>query len=207
KGEYANFSFFPGDELAKVTFNDKMDALWNTPEVIQQDNLGIAAYEKPAMMLNALRNIVLGPKRFDAAFREYVRRWAFKHPTPWDFFRTMENVGGEDLSWFWREWVFNTWKLDMAVVGVKYEDNGRPEKGAAITIENLEKMAMPVTVLIKESNGNQKRVNLPVEVWQRGSEWTFIVYPTSKITDVIIDPDKQLPDINRQNNNLNTKGF
>ena len=81
------------------------------------------------MMLNALRDVVLGPERFDAAFREYVSRWAFKHPTPWDFFHTMENVGGEDLGWFWRGWVLNTWKIDQSVKGVKYIDNV-PEKGA-----------------------------------------------------------------------------
>lgn len=207
KGEYASFSFFPGDEIIKATFNEKMDPLWAIPEVIQQNNLGIAAYEKPSMMLNALRDVVLGPKRFDAAFREYINRWAFKHPTPWDFFHSMENVSGEDLSWFWREWVFNNWKLDLALGGVKYEDDNNPQKGAAITILNQEKMAMPVTVEIKETNGKQYRINLPVEVWQRGSEWTFYVAPSSKIADVIIDPDKVLPDINRKNNNLNTKGF
>ncbi|GAC1419513.1 MAG: M1 family metallopeptidase [Flavisolibacter sp.] len=207
KGEYAHFSFFPSEEVAKTVFSDRVDGLWNIPEVIQQDNLGIAAYEKPAIMLNALRNVVLGPKRFDAAFKEYIRRWAFKHPTPWDFFRTMENVGGEDLSWFWREWVLNNWKLDLAVAGVVYNDSLNPQKGAAVTIENLNKMAMPVTVLVKEANGNQQKINLPVEVWQRGPIWTFILYPTSRITDVIIDPDKLLPDINRENNNLNIKAF
>ena len=207
KGEYASFSFFPGDEIIKATFNEKMDPLWAIPEVIQQNNLGIAAYEKPAMMLNALRDVVLGPKRFDAAFREYINRWAFKHPTPWDFFHSMENVSGEDLAWFWREWVFNNWKLDLALGSVKYEDDNNPQKGAAITILNQEKMAMPVTVEIKETNGKQYRINLPVEVWQRGSEWTFYVQPSSKIADVIIDPDKVLPDINRKNNSLATKGF
>ena len=68
-----------------------------------------------AQMLDALRNVVLGKDRFDAAFQEYINRWAFKHPTPWDFFHTMENVSGEDLSWFWRAWVLNTWKLDQTV--------------------------------------------------------------------------------------------
>ena len=142
-----------------------------------------------------------------ATLSEYVRRWAFKHPTPWDFFHTMENEGGEDLAWFWREWVFNNWKLDMAVGGIRYEDTSNPQKGAAITILNLDKMAMPVTVLIKESNGKQTRVNLPVEVWQRGSEWTFYMAPSSRIADVVLDPDKKLPDVDRKNNSLSSKGF
>lgn len=205
-GEFANFSFFPGDQMIKFTFNDKMDPLWTIPEVIQQHNLGIAAYEKPSMMLNALRDVVLGHERFDAAFREYIHRWAFKHPTPWDFFHTMENVGGEDLAWFWREWVFNNYKLDQAVKEVQYEDND-PAKGASVTIENLDQMVMPVTVLVKEENGKQERLDLPVEIWQRGPEWTFHVPTTSKITDVILDPDKKLPDMDRKNNSLSTKGF
>jgi hypothetical protein len=135
-----------------------------------------------------------------------VSRWAFKHPTPWDFFHTIENVAGEDLSWFWRAWVFNNYKLDQTVGGVKYTNN-RPAEGASITLQNQEQMAMPVTVLIKEENGKEQRINLPVEVWQRGAEWTFHVNTTSRITDVILDPDKKLPDVNRKNNSFSAKGF
>lgn len=201
-GEFKDVSFF-GDPnsafMVKYVFGDKMDGLFNIPEVIQQDNLGVAAYLKPSMMLNALRDVVLGHDRFDAAFREYINRWAYKHPTPWDFFHTIENVSGEDLGWFWRSWVLNTWKLDQAVKGVKYIDD-KPANGAAITIENLEKMPMPVTVLVKETNGQEHRINLPVEIWQRGAEWTFSVPTTSEIKEVILDPDKQLPDWDRTNN-------
>jgi hypothetical protein len=199
KGEYAQFSFFPGEEMIQYTFNEKMDALWTTPDVVQQSNLGIAAYAKPGMMLDALRDVVLGPDRFDRAFREYVRRWAFKHPTPWDFFHTMENVSGEDLGWFWRAWVFNNWKLDQAVTGVKYNTDD-PKKGAAIQIANDEQMAMPVLVRVRETNGTVHNLTLPVEIWQRGSAWSFTVPSTSTIAEVSIDPDKKLPDVNRSNN-------
>lgn len=185
--------------LVKYTFNDKMDGLYNTPDVIQQENLGVAAYLKPSIMLDLLREQVLGPERFDAAFREYINRWAYKHPTPWDFFHTMENVGGEDLSWFWRAWVLNTWKLDQSIKTVKYV-KGAPENGAEITVENLQKMAMPVTVLVTETNGKEHRITLPVEVWQRGDNWTFGVQTTSEIKEVTLDPDKKLPDWNRDNN-------
>ncbi|MGB3162684.1 MAG: M1 family peptidase, partial [Chitinophagaceae bacterium] len=170
------------------------------------DNLGVAAYMKPAQMLDALRIVVLGKDRFDAAFREYISRWAFKHPTPWDFFHTMENVSGEDLSWFWRAWVLNTWKLDQTVKSVDYVD-AKPDKGAEITIENLEKMVMPVTVLVKETNGKEHKIDLPVEVWQRGAEWTFSVPTTSEIKEVILDPEKKLPEWNRDNNTWKKKAF
>jgi hypothetical protein len=206
KGEFAAFSFFKPEELTKITFTPTMDPLWNTPDVIQQENLGVAAYLKPAIMLTTLREVVLGQERFDAAFKEYIRRWAFKHPTPWDFFHSMENVSGEDLSWFWRAWVFNDWKLDQAVTGIKYnEDNAA--KGAAITIENLDKMVMPVPVLIRETNGKEHRMTLPVEVWQRGAFWTFNVPTTTKIKEVVLDPDKKLPDMNRGNNTVTDKSF
>jgi Peptidase family M1 domain len=202
KGEFASQSFFDDPTspfMVKYTFGEKMDGLYNIPDAIQQENLGIAAYNKPSMMLHTLRDLVLGPERFDAAFREYISRWAFKHPTPWDFFHTMENAGGEDLDWFWRGWVLNTWKIDQSVKGVKYIKN-IPENGADITLENMEKMPMPVTVLIKEANGKEHTINLPVEIWQRGSEWKFSVPTTSEIKEVVLDPDKKLPDWNRDNN-------
>ncbi|MBI5857890.1 MAG: M1 family metallopeptidase [Sphingobacteriales bacterium] len=209
KGEFNEGGFF-GDPnssfMVKYTFNDKMDGLYTVPEVIQQDNLGVSAYLKPSMMLNALRDVVLGKDRFDAAFREYISRWAFKHPTPWDFFHSMENVAGEDLSWFWRAWVLNTWKFDQKVKDVKYIDD-KPEKGADITIENLEKMVMPATVLVKETNGKEHKINLPVEIWQRGGVWTFTVKTSSEIKEVILDPDKKLPEWNRDNNTWKKKAF
>jgi hypothetical protein len=202
KGEFKQQDFFddPGSSfMIKYTFGDKMDGLYTTPDVIQQENLGLAAYMKPSMMLHALRESVLTPERFDAALKEYIDRWAFKHPTPWDFFHTIENVAGEDLGWFWRAWVLNNWKLDQSVKAVKYVKNAA-ENGADITLENLEKMPMPVTVLVKEVNGKEHTINLPVEVWQRGAEWTFGVPTTSEIKEVVLDPEKKLPDWNRDNN-------
>ncbi|MGC4038044.1 MAG: M1 family metallopeptidase [Chitinophagaceae bacterium] len=202
KGEFHQQSFFNDPTspfMVKYMFGEGSDGLYNIPEVIQQGNLGNAAYGKPGLMLDELRDVVLGPERFDAAFREYIARWAFKHPTPWDFFHSMENVSGEDLSWFWRSWVLNTWKLDQAVKGVTYIKD-KPENGAEITIVNMEQMPMPVTVLVKETNGKEHRIDLPVEVWQRGAEWVFGVPTTSEIKEIILDPDKKLPDYNRDNN-------
>ncbi len=175
------------------------DPIMNIPDVIQNNNLGVAAYLKPGVGLTMLRELVLGEKRFDYAFKEYVHRWAFKHPTPLDFFRTMEDAAGEDLGWFWKGWYVNDWKIDQGVKEVSYIQQD-VTKGAVITIENLEKMPMPVTVEIKESNGTTKRVELPVEIWQRGSTWSFKHPSTSAIESVIIDPDGKLPEINTKNN-------
>ena len=199
KGEY----FEPQDQhmAAGNMFSPDADAIMNTPDVIQPDYLGYAAYEKPALGLTILREQVLGEKRFDYAFQTYIKRWAFKHPTPWDFFHTIDNAAGEDLSWFWNEWFFTTWKLDQSVKAIDYQD-GDPSKGALITIENLEEMAMPVTIAIKEENGKTGIINLPAEIWQRGDTWTFAYKSTSKIEYAIIDPDHVLPDINPENNSF-----
>jgi len=180
-------------------FGNRMDGLLNAPDVIQQSNLGVAAYYKPGMMLYVLRNEILGTKRFDAAMREYVRRWAFKHPTPWDFFHTIENVSGEDLAWFWRSWIFNNYKFDVGVKDVK-EMEGSKGKGYLITLQLHEKMPLPISVDISDTTGEITRVQLPVEVWQRGDTWTFPVNISGSIKMVELDAGLKLPDINRKNN-------
>jgi hypothetical protein len=180
-------------------FNPNADAIMNTPDVIQNSYLGFAAYNKPALGLHILRDQILGADRFDYAFKAYIKRWAFKHPTPWDFFRTMENVGGEDLSWFFKEWFMTDWKLDQGVKEVKYV-GGVVTKGALITIENLEEMALPVVIAIKQENGKTDTLKLPAEVWQRGGKWTFKYASTSKLVNVTIDPNAEFPDINTGNN-------
>ena len=83
-------------------------------------NFGPNAYSKPATGLNILRETIMGRELFDYAFKEYARRWAFKHPTPADFFRTMEDASAEDLDWFWRGWFYSTDVTDIAIDSVKY---------------------------------------------------------------------------------------
>ena len=89
------------------------------PDHIDAAALGALAYRKPAAVLLTLRNHVVGADAFDRAFREYARRWAFRHPTPGDFFRTVENVTGTDLGWFWRASGTRTDVLDIGVDGVE----------------------------------------------------------------------------------------
>ncbi len=175
------------------------EPIMTIPDVQQSRALGILAYFKPGKGLELLREVILGPERFDYAFRTYMNRWAFKHPTPYDFFRTIENAAGEDLGWFWRGYFYETWKLDQGVRDVRYVD-GTAEKGSLISIENLEKMAMPVMVEVTESNGKKGRISLPVEIWQRGGTWTFRYNSTSTLKTVVLDPDEKLPDINEKNN-------
>ncbi len=156
-------------------------------------------YGKTAYGLNLLRTVLVGKERFDYAFRKYTEAWAFKHPTPYDFFHCINNATGEDLNWFWKEWFFTTWKLDQALTGVTYID-GDPAKGALITIENKGQMILPVIATVTQSNGKTETLQLPVNIWYRGGSWTFKYASTTKIDKVVLDPDQVLPDVDRSNN-------
>ncbi|HEY5327888.1 MAG TPA: M1 family metallopeptidase, partial [Mucilaginibacter sp.] len=140
-GEYARK---PIDmhRAAAVFTRPGLEPMMSQPANLKERNNGTLLYSKPSAGLVMLREQVLGAERFDFAFRTYIEKWAYKHPTPDDFFRTIENAAGENLQWFWRGWFQNNWRLDVAVSAVKYV-NDDPSKGALITIDNLEKMAMP----------------------------------------------------------------
>jgi Peptidase family M1 domain len=196
-GEFARKHRYP--ERAARFFQSNSESIMTVPEVTNEQYLSTNAYDKPGMGLELLRYDILGEERFDSAFRYYIRNWAYKHPTPWDFFHAMENGSGEDLSWYWRGWFMNNWKLDLAVTNVEYAE-ANPANGALITIQNREKLPMPVTVEVTEEGGKTARISLPVEIWQRGPEWKLF-YPSSrKIVMVTLDPDKMLPDIDESNN-------
>lgn len=176
-----------------------LEPILSNPDNLKEINNGTLLYSKPSAGLVLLREQILGPERFDFAFKTYIERWAYKHPTPDDFFRTMENAAGESLQWFWRGWFENTWRLDVAVRGVRYVDND-PAKGAIITIDNLEKMAMPVVLEIKTVSGKTERVNFTAEIWERNVSWSFKYPSTEEIESVTYNPDGTLPDFNPANN-------
>jgi hypothetical protein len=104
----ANYMKLPKDQLEPI--------MTNSEDIVQ---FGPNAYSKPATALNILRETIMGRKLFDYAFKEYSRRWAFKHPTPADLFRTMEDASGEDLDWFWRGWFYGTDPVDISLDSVK----------------------------------------------------------------------------------------
>jgi hypothetical protein len=179
--------------------NPELEPVLTAPADLKEANTGTLLYWKPSTGLVLLREQILGPERFDMAFKTYINRWAFKHPTPDDFFRTMENVSGESLQWFWRSWFTNNWRLDVAVTDVRYVE-GDPAKGALITIENLEKMPMPVILEVKTKSGKTERIKYPVEIWERFKTRTFKYPSTEPIESVTYDPDNVLPDYNPDNN-------
>jgi hypothetical protein len=185
--------------LGKVLTNPGFEPVMSSPDNMKENSIGLLAYYKPAIALSILREQILGEERFDRAFKTYIDRWAYKHPTPDDFFRTIENVSGENLNWFWRAWILNNWKLDQGVADLKYVNNDF-KQGALITIENLDKMAMPVILDIKTKSGKVNRLKLPVEVWERNARFTFNYPSTEEIISIVSDPDKVFPDSNPANN-------
>lgn len=197
-GEYKdramNMSFMSGYLFSKET-----EAIMTSPDAMKEANIGIALYFKPGYGLTLLRNEILGPDRFDYAFRTYIARWAFKHPTPWDFFRTMDNVAGEDLGWFWKEWFIENYRLDQAIISVVY-DNKDNEGSTVVTIANLNQMAMPVILAYETKSGQKGTIRLPIEVWNNTKTWKVKLPVTEEVKRVEIDPDKVFPDINFANN-------
>ncbi|MCX6332517.1 MAG: M1 family metallopeptidase [Bacteroidetes bacterium] len=199
-GEYRSGQPQDMHRIGALFTRDGLEPMLSYVDNYKEMNNGTLSYSKPSAGLVLLREQILGKDRFDRAFKTYINRWAFKHPTPDDFFHTIENVAGESLQWFWRGWFVNNWKLDVAVRKVTYIDSADYSKGALITLDNLEKMAMPVILEIKTVSGNVSRIKLPVEVWERNISWTFKIPSTEAIESVTYDPDKVLPDFNPTNN-------
>jgi hypothetical protein len=151
------------------------------------------SYFKGAYGMVLLREQILGQERFDWAFRKYIRDWAYKHPSPSDFFREMQSEAGEDLSWFWRGWYFNNWKFDVAVESV--------ERSKA-TIANRGQLVLPVTLEIKFQDGDSSQVKLPVETWLTKATYVWSAPEGKAISSVRADPGHALPDDDRSNNEL-----
>jgi hypothetical protein len=165
-----------------------------------EGNLGSLAYIKPAIALFVLRSKVLGPAVFDEAFREYTRRWAFKHPQPDDFFRTIEDVAGVDLAWFWRGWFFTTAALDQAVESVtqKPASGGRTE--VQVVIRNAGQQVMPVELQLTFADGTTQLYKYPVEIWYKGDRYTARITTGQAVTGATVNPDGGFPDVVPQNN-------
>lgn len=196
-GEY--YQPKPLQSMSPAFYSDNMEPILTAPDNLKERNLGYLGYYKPSAGLQMLRENILGEERFDKALREYIKRWAFKHPTPDDFFRTMENVSGEELNWFWRGWFLNKWKIDQAVKSAKYV-NGDFTKGVVIKIENIGQLPMPVNMDIKFKDGTTQNIKLPVEIWKRNSEWSFEVPTTKEIVSIHLDSKGTVPDANKTDN-------
>ena len=176
------------------------------PSIVPADRvpgflLGAAAYGKPEVGLFLLRHSILADTtRFDTAFREYIGRWAFKHPTPADFFRSMEDGVGEDLSYFWRGWFLRTDVVDQAVDSVRTARDSTGTTYTTIYLSSPGGLPMPVNLRLTFADGSVENTRLPVEAWFEGNHFVYVRQFSKELVKVEIDPDKNFPDVRRQNN-------
>ena len=200
---YSTLEFNEGEYPSRLNQTRRMTGWFNNPnregidtypDVANLSNLGMVAYYKPAIGLLLLREYVLGEERFDRAFRSYIATWAYKHPQPNDFFNHMENVAGENLSWFWKGWFYGTGNIDLAIDNVQaYQGN------YVITLSNKGDFPMPAVLQVTYEDGSEETVRLPVEIWQRGDSWNHLLRTDKQVQSVVLDPEKILPDVNFSN--------
>jgi hypothetical protein len=196
-GEYAPGGGYPADEIAKVIEDAEAPPILMRADGIKEKYRHPITYFKSAFGLTLLRENIMGPQRFDFAFRKFIADWAYKHPSPSDFFRAMESEGGEDLSYFWRGWYENNWQLDLAVAKVDATPTG-----AVVTIENRDKLVLPATVEITFADSTKRQIQLPAETWIQKTSYPLAVETSSPVRQVVIDPAHTIPDRDRVNNTL-----
>lgn len=184
----------PADTILKVLENPDAPSILMPADAYTWQMGHPVSYFKGAFGMVLLREQILGPERFDWAFRKYIRDWAFKHPAPSDFFRAMSSEGGEDLDWFWRGWYLNNWTHDLAVKTID---------GDAVTFTNQGQLVLPATVAVTYKDGTTTRISLPAETWMNKSEVTWT--GERPAATVVIDPDHKLPDSDRSNNMRSAK--
>jgi hypothetical protein len=202
--EYAPGHGNPADEIVKVLTDPDAPALLTRADDIREKYRHPVTYFKSAYGLVLLREQIIGPERFDPAFRKYIQTWAYKHPGPADFFRFMESETGEDLGWFWRGWYEYNWKLDLAVQNVAAVD-GDWHKGALVTVANLDKLVMPATLEVVYADGSKQDIRVPVETWMEHRSYDIRVDGDKAVKSATIDPNHVIPDVDRSNNTFTVK--
>ena len=171
------------------------------PDRIDPRLLGLAAYVKPSVGLQLLRQEIMGPAAFDDAFRTYIQRWAYKHPSPADFYRTMEDVGGKRLDWFWREWFVENPHFDQAIDSVATSQDGTTQH-VAVMYGNRARGVLPIHARFTFTDGSSASYDYPAEVWSTNTTHYVRSYDFAgkTLSRIELDPDKRLLDTDRTNN-------
>lgn len=200
KARYPGQNAYPGylKNWADAVARDIDSPLMTAPDNIDAAALGAIGYRKPAVVLLTLRNHVIGAESFDAAFRQYIRNWAFKHPTPGDFFRSIENATGEDLSWFWKSFFYTNDVLDIGVDGVTQRTTDG-QAYATISLRRMTSVPFPVRLRVAYSDGTTQDFTVPVNIWARGDRFKAILAVRGTVTGVRLWPDPSVPDWNASN--------
>lgn len=177
------------------------DAVVDVPVDGPTVNRGYVAYSKPAGVMHILRRDVLGPEVFDSALRVYMQRWAYKHPTPADFYRTMEDVSGQKLDWFWRQFLYEAPVFDQGVGAVTQSVDGA-KTNVKVTYENAGRGVLPLYVRFTFSDNTTQDVVHTADVWRKNAKSYDAMYTFEgkTVAKVQLDPEVRLIDVNRANN-------
>ncbi len=169
-------------------------AMW--PTDYAGPNSGVATYTKAEVALHALGGVV-GDSAVRRAFAAYAIQWKYKHPSPWDFFMSMNHSLGRDLGWFWNEWFFMTSTFDQSIESVTSAGGA----GAIVVRDNGE-IVMPIIAKVDFLDGTSETVTVPVETWFAGSRRASVSVPLRgrTIATVILDPENRFQDLDTKNN-------
>ena len=189
-------------------FRDPAQVPMMTESDLAYNNYSAQAYAKPAATLVMLREQVLEPAQFDRALHEYAAKWVFKKPQPADFFRTVVNGAGENLNWWWRGIFYTTYANDQALGGVETQkasdvvgSDARGKYYHRITIEQKGGLVMPIQLGVTYDDGTSALVKLPADVWRYNEKtFTYAFFSDKGLSQVVIDPNEVLADVNRDNN-------
>ncbi|MFG6281569.1 M1 family metallopeptidase [Sphingomonas sp. S6] len=193
--EYAEGGGNPVDEILPVLADPTAPPILSRADTVIEKWRHPVTYFKSALGLVLLREQILGPDRFDPAFRRFIAAWAYRHPQPADFFRAMESEAGEDLSYWWDGWYAHNWQLDLAVAGIETAKDGTP----LVRVTSRDRLVMPATLRVTYDNGTTRDVRLPAETWIRQAS-TAVSVPAGTIVKAELDPGHKLPDRDRSNN-------
>lgn len=152
-----------------------------------------ALYGKTSVALRALR-VVLGEEVVAEALRAYTERWTNGHPYAWDLFSSFDDVAGQDLSWFWSTFFFETWTLDHAIAAVHERSDG-----IEVVVEDRDWLPLPVVVQATYEDGRVERQVIPVERWLSGATSASVRFPAGDVREIRLDPTQSYPDLNREN--------
>lgn len=249
----------PADNIIPYMKGDKryISPIMTNSESIWQ--FGANAYGKPATALNILRETVMGRELFDYAFKTYAQRWMFKHPSPADFFRSMEDASAVDLDWYWRGWFYTNDHCDLSLDQVKEYRlvKEQPKEGQSgkkirkrikkrakkgefdpiqqasayapdpakaydfllnnlseeqtkqlnfegyfyeLELSNVGGLVMPVILKFEYEDGSSEEIRIPAELWLKQDEATKVFLTEKKAAKIILDPNKEIADIDKSNN-------
>jgi hypothetical protein len=189
--EYAEGGGNPADEILPLLADDGAPPIVTPADQVSERYRHPVTYFKAALGLVLLREQILGPDRFDHAFRAYIAAWAYKHPSPSDFFRFMNSSAGEDLSWFWRGWFMRNARLDLAV------NRALPVAGEPLRLHlelvNRGRLVMPAVLELRLTDGTVQQITIPAEAWRQSNTLSTDVPVSGEVKEVVLDPDHKLP--------------